>query len=107
MPLETRKARPVDVGHRAAFVLEPADQRDCVAAARIGDRHTGIRCHGKTGNHAGHDLERDAVLVEEQGFLAPAIEHERVAPLEARNQLSRRVPLDEQVADGFLLHGLR
>ena len=83
------------------------DQGDCVAAARIGDRHTGVRRYGKTGNHTGHDFERDAVLVQEQGFLAPAIEHERIAPLEARNQLPVACLLDQQVADGFLLHGLR
>ena len=104
---ETRKACPVDVGHGAAFILESANQGDRVAAARIGDRHTSVRGHGEARDHAGHDFEWHSVLVQEQGFLAPPIEHERVAPLEARNQLPVAGFLDQQVADGFLLHGSR
>ena len=59
------------------------------------------------GGNAGHDLERHALLVQEQRFLAAAVEHERVAPLQPRDRLALARLLGEQVADGFLRHRLR
>ena len=55
----------------------------------------------------GHHLERDALLVQEQRFLAAAIEHERVAPLQPRDDLAFARLLGEQVADRLLRHRLR
>ena len=45
-----------------------------------------------------------AVFVEEQRFLAAAIEDERVAPLEARDDAAFAGLLHQQVADGLLRH---
>ena len=44
--------------------------------------------------------------MQEQRFLAAAIEHERVAPLEPRHHLSFARLLGEQVADRLLLQRL-
>ena len=55
----------------------------------------------------GHDLERDALLVEEQRFRAAAVEHERIAPLQPRDGLAFARLFGEQVADRFLLERLR
>ena len=102
-----REARPVDVRRRAALVFVAAHERHRVAAAGIGERHAGITRRADRGRNAGHDLERHAVLVQEQRFLAAAIEDERIAPLEARDDLSFARFLDEQVVDGFLIERLR
>ena len=48
-----------------------------------------------------------AVLVKEQRFLAAAIEHERIAPLEPRDDLALARFFDQQVVDGFLVERLR
>ena len=104
---EPRKACPVDVGRRAAFVFVPAHERHAVAAPRIGQRHAGITRRADCGRNARHDLERNAVLVQEQRFLAAAIEQERIAPLEPRDDFSLARFLHEQVVDRFLIERLR
>ena len=48
-----------------------------------------------------------ALLVQEQRFLAAAVEHERIAPLQPRDGLAFARLLREQVADRFLLERLR
>ena len=104
---EPRKARPVDVGRRGAFVFVPAHERHAVAAARIGERDAGIARRADRGRDARHDLERDAVLVQEQRFLTAAIEQERIAPLQPRDDLAFARFFHEQVVDGFLVERLR
>ena len=47
------------------------------------------------------------MLVQEQRLFAAAIEDERVAPLQPRNELAFARLLDEQIADRFLRHRLR
>ena len=94
--IEPREARPVDVGEDAVLVLVSAHQRDRVAAARIGHRDAGIRRHPDAERNTGHDLERNALLVQEQRFLASAIEDERVAPFQPRHELAFARFLDEQ-----------
>ena len=47
------------------------------------------------------------MLVQEQRFLAAAIEHERIAPLQPRDDLALARFFDEQVVDGFLIERLR
>ena len=104
---QSRQARPVDVRLARVLVLVPAHERDRVAAARVGDRDARVGRHADRGRDAGHHLERHAVLVQEQRFLAAAVEHERVAPLQARHHLALARLLGEQVADRFLLERLR
>ena len=84
-----------------------AHERERVAAARIGDRHAGVARHGDARGNARHDLEAHALLVEEQRFGAAAIEDERVAPLQPRDDFSFARLLGEEIADGFLLERLR
>ena len=45
--------------------------------------------------------------MQEQRFFAAAIEHERIAPLQPRDNAAFARLLGEQVADGLLRHGLR
>ena len=47
------------------------------------------------------------MLVEEQRFLAAAIEHERVTPLQPRDDLALAGFLHEKIVDGFLGERLR
>ena len=105
--VEPREARPVDRRARLAFVLVAADERQRVAAAGIGERDARVARHADAGRNAGHDLERHALLVQEQRFGAAAVEHERIAPLQPRDDLALARLLGEQVADRFLLERLR
>ena len=57
--------------------------------------------------HARDDLERNALLVQEQRFDSALVEHERVAPLEPGDQLALARLLGDQIADGFLIETLR
>ena len=47
------------------------------------------------------------MLVEEQRFLAAAIEDERIAPFQPRHDLAFARFLDKQVVDGLLIERLR
>lgn len=105
--VHAREARPVDVRRRAVLVLEPADEDDRISAARVGDRHTRVRRGGDAGGDAGDDLERDALLVQEQRFLTAPLEHERVAPFQPRDHLALARLVGEQIADRLLRHRLR
>ena len=85
----------------------PANERQRVAAARVGEGDAGVARRRQPGRHAGHDLERDTLLVEEQRLGAAAVEQERIAPLQARHDLALARLLGEQVADRFLRDRLR
>ena len=80
-----------------------ADEDHDVAGIGVGDRYTGVGEAANRRGNAGHDLERDALLVQEQRFLAAAVEHERIAPLQARDGLAFAGLLGDQVADGILV----
>ncbi len=56
--------------------------------------------------HAGHHLEGDPLLVEEERLFAAAIEEERVALLQPRHDPAVARLLGEQEADGILIGGL-
>ena len=105
--VETREARPVHRNVRLAIVLVAADERQGVAAAGIRDRDTGVARHADAGGDPRHDLEAQTLFVQEQRFRSPAIEHERVAPLQARDRFPFARFFREQVANGFLLEWLR
>ncbi len=47
------------------------------------------------------------MLVQEQRFLAATVEHERIAPLQPRDDFALARFFDEQVVDGFLIERLR
>ena len=98
---------PVQLGRGLAFVLVPADQRHCVARARVGERHTAIRRNADGGGNPGNDLERDAVFVKKQRLFATSIEHEGVAPLQPCDHAAFAGLLDQQVADSLLGHRAR
>ena len=95
-------------GGFVAAVLVPADERQRVARAGVGHRArrrstgppTGAVTPGTTSNGM-------PLLVQEQRFLAAAVEHERVAPLQAHDRLALAGLLGEQQADGVLLERLR
>ena len=94
-------------GAASGSVLVPADEGERVAAARIGERDAGVGRDRDRRRHAGHDLERDALLVQEQRLLAAAVEDERIAPLQAGDDLALARLLGEQVADRVLVDRLR
>ena len=85
----------------------PANERQRVAAARVGEGDAGVARRREPGRHAGHDLERDALLVEEQRLGAAAVEDERVAPFEPGDRLALARFFREQIADRLLLERLR
>ena len=103
--VEPGEARPVDVGRLAALVLEAAHEGDGVAGARIGQRDAGKGRRADAGRHARDDLEGHALLVQEQRFLAAAIEDERIAPLEPRDELAFAGLFRDQEVDGVLIGG--
>ena len=55
----------------------------------------------------GTTSKRNALFVEEQRFLAAAVEHERIAPFQPDDGLALARLLREQEADRFLLERLR
>ena len=101
------QGHPVDLGRRLAAVLEALDEGHRLARAGIGHGHAGIGRHRDAGRQAGHDLEGDALLVQEDRFLAAAVEEERIAPLEADDDLALAGLLGDEQADRVLLAGLR
>ncbi len=76
-----------------------------VAAARVGERDAGVGGNAEDYRHPRHDFEGNALLVQEQRFLAAAIEDERVALLEARHDLAFARLLGQQEADRVLVGG--
>ena len=104
--VELREVGVVDLEASAVAGLVAADDRERVAAAGVGERDPRIGGHRQRHRHAGHDLERDALRVQEQRFFAAAIEEERIAELQARHHLAFAGLLREQVADGVLVGGL-
>ena len=107
VPLEAGEPRPVDVGRRVDLALVAADERQRVAGAGIGDRDAGVGQAPDRGRDAGDDLERDALLVQEQRFLAAAVEHERIAPLQPDDRLALARFLGQQKTDRILVERLR
>ena len=104
---EPRQRRPLDVGLGVGLRLVPAHERQHVTALGIGDRNAGVGRAADGRGNAGHDLERDALLVEEQRFLAAAVEHEGVPPLQADHGLALARLLGEEDRDRFLVERLR
>ena len=105
--VQARETRPVDRRARLAFVFMAANECQGVAAARIGERHACIRRARQARRHAGDNLEVHALLVQEQRLGTAVVEHERVAPLQTRDDLALPRLFGEQVTDGFLLVRLR
>jgi hypothetical protein len=105
--IELRQARPVDVRRRAALVLVAADQGNGVATRRIRDGHARVCGDANPRRNAGHDFERNALLVQEERLFAAAAEDEGVAPLQPRDDLAFARLLPEQDADRLLLRGMR
>ena len=107
MPSSRARLVQSTVRARLAVVLVAADERQRVAAAGIGQRDAGVARGADAGRNAGHHLEPHALLVQEERFGAAVIEDERIAPLQARHDLSLARLFREQIADGFLLERLR
>ena len=107
--MPSRRARLVQStdARRLAVVLVPAHERQRVAAARIGERNAGVARRADAGGNARHDLEAHALLVQEQRLGAAAVEDERIAPLQPRDDLALARLFGQQIADGFLLERLR
>jgi len=83
-----RQSRPVHIVWRVHLTLVAAYEHQHVARAGIRDRHAGVGQAADRRRDSRHDLERDALLVQEQRFLSAAVEDERVAPLQARDGLA-------------------
>ena len=101
----------VELGQRSPRHLRPptaaslvaADERERVAAPRVGERDAGVGGRAQAGRNAGDHLERDALFVQEQRFLSAAIEDERIALLDPRHDFALARLLDQQEADGVLV----
>ena len=105
--VEARDGVPVEPRRAAAAVLVPAHERQRVAGAGIRDGHPGVAGRRDGGGDTRHDLEADALFVEEQGLLAAAVEHVGVAPFQTHDRLALARLLGEQQADRILLQRLR
>ena len=66
------------------------------------ERDAGVRRRAKGRRHARHDLEADALLVQEHRFLGAAVEDEGIAPLEPRHLMAVSRLFGEQHRDGVL-----
>ena len=104
---EAGQPRPVDVGRRVHFALVASDEGQRVAGARVGHRDAGVREAPNRGRDAGNDLERDALLVQEERLLPAAVEHERVSPFQPHDRPPLARFLGQQKADGVLIERLR
>ena len=107
VPPTPASLRPVDVRRQVDLALVAADERQRVAGARIGHRHAGICEPADRGRNARHDLEWDALLVQEQRFLATAVEHEWVAPLQPDDRPPFARLLSQEKTDRILIERLR
>ena len=104
-PARSRRRGPVHVARRVSLGFVAAhDQR--VTRLGIRDRHPGIGGAGNRQRNAGHDLEGNALLVQEDRFLAAAVEHERIAPLQPHHRPAFARLLREQVGDCILVERL-
>ncbi len=101
--VELGQRRPRHLRALAVAGLVAADERQRVAAARVGERDAGVGRGRQADRHAGHDLEGDALLVQEQRFFAAAVEEERIALLQPGHDLALAGLLGEQEADGVLV----
>ena len=86
--VEANQRLPIEIRQGADVVLLPADQGERVACPRIRRRNPRVGRAAHRGRHPRDDLERHALLVQKQCFLAAAVEHERVAPLEASDDVA-------------------
>ena len=104
---EARQPRPVDVGRRVHFALVASDERQRIAGARVGHGNAGIGEAANRRRDAGNDLERNALLVQEERLLAAAVEHERIAPLQPDDRPALAGLLGQQKTDGVLIERFR
>ena len=104
---KARQPRPVDVGRRVDFALVAADERQRVAGARVGHGHASVGEAADRRRNAGNDLERYALLVQEQRLFAAAVEHERVSPLQPHDRPTLARLFGQQKADGVLIERFR
>ena len=91
---------------RVRFVFVAAHDRQDVARLRIGDRDAGVRGAADRHRDPRHDLERNALLVEEQRFFSAAVEDERIAPLQTDDGLAVACLFGKQKTDRVLLERL-
>ena len=94
---------PVYIRQRIRLPLVTPDEHQRVTSLRIRDRHTGVTRDPDGSWNAGYDFERDSLFVEKQSFLAAAVEHERIPPLEPGNRLALAGLLRQKEANGVLL----
>jgi hypothetical protein len=102
----TGNVRPVHARRFVGLGLVPAQQHDRVARFGVRQRNARVRGSRDHHGHPGHHFERNALLVEEDGFLAAAVEDERVAPFQPHHNLAFARLVGEQVADGVLIERL-
>ena len=98
---------PVDLRRGGALVFMAADERHGVAALGIRDGNARVARRADGRGDAGHHLEHHALLVQEQRFLAAAVEDERVAPFQPRHHFAFARLFHKEVADRFLIERLR
>jgi hypothetical protein len=98
-PVHTREARPVDIRERAVVILATAHQRHGVRGLRMADRDAGICRHGETSRNSRNDFERNPMFRQDACFFRPTIEHEWIAPFEARDHLAGGHVFGDQQAD--------
>ena len=71
----------------------------------MGDRNPGIGGRGDSARHPGNDLERDPGARQGLSLLAAPSEDERIAALQANDDIGRLGRLDKRGVDLVLTHG--
>ena len=84
-----------------------AHERDDVTRSGIGHRNPRVGCSADRRRYTRHDLERNALFVEQQRFLAAAVEHERIPPFQSDDDLAIANLLRKQDADRLLVEHAR
>ena len=94
---------PVHARRRIRLGLVAAHQREDVSRLGIRHRHARVRRRADRRRDSGDNLERHPLLVQEQRFLAAAVEHEGVPPLQADDALVLARLLGEQDRNRLLV----
>ena len=88
---------------RVGLGLVPADQDDRIPGLGVGERHARVRRSGDRERDAWHHFEWNPLLVQEDRFLAAAVEDERISPLQPDDSPALTSLLGEEIGDRVLI----
>ena len=96
---------PVDI-QRLVVLQVPGEKTHAVVEAAVGKRNAAIAAAAGRRGNARYDFERNAVLAQNQRFLAAATEDVRVAALEAHQASTGQCEVHDDVVDLILRYAV-